>query len=72
MLTITEAESLPAVSLNVTTYLGHRRGLVPGESGITVDQNDALTVCFEIFNVGDTLLTDFELRDPVSTSNSTT
>lgn len=66
VLTITEAESRPAVSLNVTTYLGHDDGIsCPGSSGITVDQADEVTVCFEITNVGDTLLTDFELRDPV-------
>jgi len=66
VLTITEAESRPAVSLNVTTYLGHDGGVsCPGSSGITVDQADEVTVCFEIFNVGDTSLTDFELRDPV-------
>ena len=66
VLTITEAESRPAVSLNVTTYPGHDEGLsCPGSSGITVDQASDVTVCFEIFNVGDTLLTDFELRDPV-------
>ena len=66
VLTITEAESRPAVSLNVTTYPGHDGGLsCPGSSGMTVDQASEVTVCFEIFNVGDTLLTDFELRDPV-------
>jgi hypothetical protein len=66
VLTITEAESRPAVSLNVTTYPGQDGGLsCPGSSGITVDQASEVTVCFEIFNVGDTLLTDFELRDPV-------
>lgn len=66
VLTITEAESRPAVSLNVTTYLGHDEGIsCPGSSGMTVDQADDVTVCFEIFNTGDTLLKDFELRDPV-------
>lgn len=66
VLTITEAESRPAVSLNVTTYLGHDDGIsCPGSAGITVDQADQVTVCFEIVNTGDTLLTDFELRDPV-------
>ncbi len=66
VLTITEAESRPAVSLNVTTYPGHDQGIsCPGSQGMTVDQADEVTVCFEIFNVGDTLLTDFELRDPV-------
>lgn len=66
VLTITEAESRPEVSLSVTTYRGHDEGIsCPGSSGLTVDQADEITVCFEIFNVGDTLLTDFELRDPV-------
>ena len=66
VLTITEAESRPAVSLNVTTYLGHDEGIsCPGSPGITVDQGEQVTVCFEVFNVGDTLLTGFELRDPV-------
>ena len=66
VLTITEAESRPAVSLDVTTYLGHDEGVsCPGSSGMTVDQADEVTVCFEIFNVGDTLLTGFELHDPV-------
>ncbi len=66
VLTITEAESRPAVSLIVTAYLGHDEGVsCPGSSGLTVDQSDEVTVCFEIINVGDTSLTDFELRDPV-------
>lgn len=66
VLTITEAESRPAVSLNVTTYLGHDEGVsCPGSPGIAVDQADEVTVCFEMFNVGDTPLADFELRDPV-------
>jgi len=66
VLTITEAESRPAVSLGVTTYGGHDDGIsCPGSSGLTVDQGDEVTVCFEIINVGDTLLRDFELRDPV-------
>jgi hypothetical protein len=66
VLTITEAESRPAVALNVTAYRGHDEGVsCPGSSGLTVDQSDEITVCFEIINVGDTSLTDFELRDPV-------
>lgn len=66
VLTITEAESRPAVSLNVTTYLGHDDGIsCPGSSGLSVDQGAEITVCLEILNVGDTLLRDFEIRDPV-------
>ena len=66
VLTITEAESRPAVSLGVTSYRGHDEGIsCPGTSGLVVDQSDDVTVCFEILNVGDTGLTEFELRDPV-------
>jgi hypothetical protein len=66
VLTITEAESRPAVSLNVTAYRGHDDGLsCPGSGGLTIDQSDEATVCFEIINAGDTLLTGFEMRDPV-------
>lgn len=66
VLTITEAAARPAVALGVTAYRGHDDGIAcPGSSGLTVDQTDEVTVCFEITNTGDTLLKDFELRDPV-------
>ncbi len=66
VLTLTEAESRPAVDLGVSAYPGHDNGLsCPGDEGLTVDQDGELTVCYEVTNVGDTLLRDFELRDPV-------
>jgi hypothetical protein len=66
-LTLTEALANPQVSLATTAYLGHEdAGLsCPGDGGVSVDEGGDVTVCFEIRNVGDTSLTNFELRDPV-------
>lgn len=65
--TITENAVRPAVRVDVTAYSGtDDDGLsCPGSGGLTVDQGTDVTVCFEIFNVGDTDLTGFTLRDPV-------
>lgn len=65
--TITENAVRPAVRVDVTAYPGtDDDGLsCPGSGGLTVDQGTDVTVCFEIFNVGDTDLTGFTLRDPV-------
>lgn len=65
-LTLTEAASRPALSLSVTAYPAHDNGLsCPGNSHLGIEQNTEATICFEITNVGDTFLTDFDLRDPV-------
>lgn len=66
-LTITENAVRPAVRVDVTAYSGvDDDGLsCPGSGGLAVDQGTDVTVCFEIFNVGDTDLTGFTLRDPV-------
>ena len=66
-LTITENAVRPAVRVDVTAYSGiDDDGLAcPGSTDLTVDQGSEVTVCFEIFNVGDTDLTGFTLRDPV-------
>lgn len=65
-LTLTEAATRPAFRLEATAYPGHDEGLsCPGRGSLTVEQRTEATVCFEIVNVGDTWLTDFELRDPV-------
>lgn len=66
--TLTEAASRPALNVGVTTYRGHedQGASCPGTSGITVDEGDtAVTVCYELFNVGDTPLTDFTISDAV-------
>jgi hypothetical protein len=66
-LTITENTVRPGVRVEATAYPGaDDDGLAcPGSSSLTVDQRTAVTVCFEIINVGDTDLTSFTLRDPV-------
>ena len=66
--TLTEALSNPQMEVQVTSYLGAEDSGVTcsgSEQGISVLENDTVTVCFEIFNVGDTLLTGFTLRDAV-------
>jgi hypothetical protein len=66
-LTITENTVRPGVRVDVTAYPGaDDEGLAcPGSSSLIVDQRTAVTVCFEIVNVGDTNLASFTLRDPV-------
>ena len=66
--TLTEALSNPQMEVQVTSYLGAADGGVTcsgDQDGISALENDTVTVCFEIFNVGDTLLTGFTLRDAV-------
>ena len=66
VLTLTEAEIRPAVDVDTTAYASHDDGLsCPGDPELVVDEGTEATLCFEIRNAGDTLLTDFELRDPV-------
>jgi hypothetical protein len=66
VLTLTEAESQPAVEVRMSAYPSHDDGgSCPGSEGLTVEQNTEATVCVEVFNVGDTWLDEFELRDPV-------
>jgi hypothetical protein len=66
VLTLTEAATRPAIDLSVTAYPAHDDGLsCPGSMEVVVQQDTEATVCFEITNVGDTLLTGFTLRDPV-------
>lgn len=66
VLTITEAASNPELMVETTAYPGHDSGMsCPGDVELEVETSSETTVCFEIFNTGDTWLTDFELRDPV-------
>lgn len=66
-LTLTEALSNPQMAVQVTSYPGADDGgaSCPGNDGISVLEDEMVTVCFEIFNTGDTLLTGFVLRDAV-------
>jgi hypothetical protein len=66
VLTLTEAASNPQFSLDMTAYPSHDSGMsCPGQVDYEVETGTETTVCFEITNVGDTRLTEFELRDPV-------
>jgi len=66
-LTLTEAQSRPALSVSVTSYLGDddAGASCPGSSGINVEEGQTVTLCYELFNTGDINLTDFTFRDPV-------
>ena len=66
--TLTEAASRPALNVGVTAYPGHadQGASCPGSTSATVDEGEtALTVCYELFNAGDTPLTDFSISDAV-------
>ena len=64
--TLTEALSAPDLHLEVTGFGGHDDGVsCPADGRIRVEENEEATVCFEIFNNGDTPLAGFELRDAV-------
>lgn len=66
VLTLTEAAANPSLAVTMTAYPAHDDGAsCPGDEELVVEQDTEATVCFEVMNVGDTWLTDFELRDPV-------
>lgn len=65
-LTLTEALSRPDISLQLSGFPGHDDGIsCPSDGGIRVEEGEEATVCFEIFNVGDTPLAGIQLRDTV-------
>ena len=66
-LTLTEALSRPQLELRVTAYPGHADAgeSCPGDGSVAVDEGDDVTICFEITNVGDMPLTDFDVSDTV-------
>ncbi len=65
--TLTQAESSPAVDLFLSAYPGHEDAgaSCPGEMDIDIEESTDVTLCFEVFNTGDTNLTDFGIRDAV-------
>ncbi|HWB89122.1 MAG TPA: DUF4349 domain-containing protein [Acidimicrobiia bacterium] len=66
VLTLTEAQSRPTIEVVMTGYPTHDQGAsCPGSEEFQVETDTETTVCVSITNVGDTLLTDFEVRDPV-------
>ena len=67
ILNLTTADIDPGIELFVSTYPGHEDsgGSCPGDSDQSYVEGDDVTVCFEIFNSGDTGLTGLTLRDNV-------
>ncbi|MDJ0664338.1 MAG: DUF4349 domain-containing protein [Acidimicrobiia bacterium] len=65
-LTLTEALSNPDIRVEVSGFPGHDDGVsCPADSWIQVEENEPATVCFEIFNQGDTPLAGITLQDTV-------
>lgn len=66
-LTLTEAQSRPQLSVSVTAYPGDQDAgaSCPGSTGLSVEEGEAITLCYELFNTGDIALTDFTFHDPV-------
>ncbi len=65
-LTLTEALSAPNIGLQVTGFAGHDDGIsCPSDGRIRVEEGEPATVCFEIFNNGDTPLAGLTLTDTV-------
>ncbi len=64
---LTQAQARPAIDVKPTAYLGYDDDgtSCPGDAGIRVIEGETITFCLEIFNVGDTALTDIEVRDVV-------
>ena len=66
VLTLTEAAANPQLAVAISAYPSHDSGLsCPGQVDVEVETGTETTVCFEVTNVGDTWLTDFEMRDSV-------
>jgi len=66
-LTLTEALSNPGIGLQVSAFAGHDGGTsCPGEGNwVSVEEEENVTVCFEIVNIGDTPLAGIQLTDSV-------
>ena len=64
-LTLTEALSNPQMQVQVSAYESTDDAGVSchGSQDIEVLEGESVTLCFEIFNTGDTLLSGFTLRD---------
>lgn len=54
----------PALEMVQTAYSGHDLGAgCPGNEELTVDEDDLITICFQLTNTGDTPLGEIEVRD---------
>ncbi len=64
--TLTEAFANPSIRLLTSAYREDDGGIsCPGSGEITIEEGTTATLCFEIRNDGDTVLTDFTLVDTV-------
>ncbi len=62
--TMTEIVPGPALSVAQTAYLGHDGGSTcGGDQSLSIDEGEPFTMCLEITNVGETFLTNFEIRE---------
>ncbi|NND83965.1 MAG: DUF4349 domain-containing protein [Acidimicrobiia bacterium] len=66
-LVIQESFSAPGLSVDLTAYPDSDAtgASCPGDGDVTVPEGDDITLCIEMTNTGDTLLTDFALTDTV-------
>jgi len=66
-ITLTEALSNPQMAQSVSSYasIEDDGASCPGSSEVGILEGEPATVCFELADIGDTLLTDFTLRDAV-------
>ena len=64
---ITQSIARPSIAVEPTAYLGFddEGTSCPGEAGLRVVEGETITFCLEIFNTGDTAMTNLDLRDAV-------
>lgn len=67
IVTLTESDVAPAFALSVTSYIGREDAgrSCPAQAETAFTEGDEVTVCFDIFNNGESSLTGFTLRDTV-------
>lgn len=53
----------PELAFSSFVHRGHDGGFSCGSTAEQITDGDALTICYEVTNTGDTALTEFELRD---------
>lgn len=61
---LTERVPGPELEVDVTVYAGHDEGgTCDGDDELSVDEDDFVTLCYRLTNVGDTHLGEFTIRD---------
>lgn len=66
-LVVQESFSAPGLDLAITAYpdADETGASCPGDRDVSVPEGDEVTLCIELTNTGDTLLTEFALQDTV-------